>query len=434
MRTLVLLLFSLMLQVQAAAQDDMQLINDVARLQQNLKSPRETERDAAEKQLIELGEPVLDHLELTVEGDSEDYSQRVGRIRATLEKIAVKRVTQPASFKLESGNIKLIDLLTKIKEKTGNRVVLGRNVLRAVAESEIEIVSEAPDVAFDFWEIIELISEQTELQIDPYGGEEGELALSPVYRDPAQKAEVDGVNLTDISGVMRFEVTRIDSSRSFTSPQLNHGSLTIKMHWEPRIAPIAIDVPLNKFKIIDEFDKTYLAEDPQVVLPGMVTQSIPELEFPIRTALFDRQVEQLKTVQGVVRAVLPGRIETFKFKDVTAQAEGTSQTKAGATVTYLGARPNEELWGVRITLQFDDENNALDSHQSWVTNNVVMLVDQDGKRDEPFAQEVYLQSGKAVGIEYFFGENPKGKDLVYRTPAAIVNLDLPFNIEGIPLP
>ena len=242
------------------------------------------------------------------------------------------------------------------------------------------------------------------------------------------------MNLTDISGVMRFEVTRIDSSRSFTSPQLNHGSLTIKMHWEPRIAPIAIDVPLNKFKIIDEFDKTYLAEDPQVVLPGMVTQSIPELEFPIRTALFDRQVEQLKTVQGVVRAVLPGRIETFKFKDVTAQAEGTSQTKAGATVTYLGARPNEELWGVRITLQFDDENNALDSHQSWVTNNVVMLVDQDGKRDEPFAQEVYLQSGKAVGIEYFFGENPKGKDLVYRTPAAIVNLDLPFNIEGIPLP
>ena len=129
MRTLVLLLFSLMLQVQAAAQDDMQLINDVARLQQNLKSPRETERDAAEKQLIELGEPVLDHLELTVEGDSEDYSKRVGRIRATLEKIAVKRVTQPASFKLESGNIKLIDLLTKIKEKTGNRVVLGRNVL-----------------------------------------------------------------------------------------------------------------------------------------------------------------------------------------------------------------------------------------------------------------------------------------------------------------
>ena len=434
MRTLVLLLFSLMLQIEAAAQDDMQLINDVARLQQSLKSPRTTEKDAAEKQLIELGEPVLDHLELSVEGDSEDYSERLGRIRSTLEKIAVKRVTQPASFKLETGNIKLIDLLAKIKEKTGNHVVLGRNVLRSTAESEIQIVSEAPDAAFDFWDIIEVISEQTNLQIDPYGGEAGELALSPAFRDPAQNPVGKGLNLVDMSGIMRFEVTRIDASRSFTSPQLNHGSVTIKMHWEPRIAPIAIDVPLDKFKIVDEFDKTYQAENPEAVLPGMVTQAIPELEFPIRTALFDRQVEQLKTVEGVVRAVLPGRIETFKFKDVTTLPEETSQTKAGATVTYLGTRQNEDLWGVRITLKFDDENNALQSHQSWVTNNVVMLVDKDGKRDEPFAQEVYLQSGKAVGIEYFFGENPNGKDLVYRTPAAIVNLDLPFSIKGIPLP
>ena len=181
-------------------------------------------------------------------------------------------------------------------------------------------------------------------------------------------------------------------------------------------------------------DRTYEPETPEVVLPGMVTQTIPELEFPIRTALFDRQVEELKSVKGVVRAVLPGRIETFKFKDLATQPEGVSQTKAGATVTYLGTNKNEELWGVRISLKFDDENNALESHQSWVTENLVMLVDKDGNQNEPFAQEVYLQSGKAVGIEYFFGENPAGNDLVYRTPAAIVNLELPFNIKGIPLP
>ena len=127
-------------------------------------------------------------------------------------------------------------------------------------------------------------------------------------------------------------------------------------------------------------------------------------------------------------------METFKFKQVTQLPDETKQTKAGATVTYLGTRKNEDLWGVRITLQFDDENNALESHQSWVTNNVVMLVDEDGNQSESFAQEVYLQSGKAVGIEYFFGDNPEGKDLIYRTPAAIVNLNLPFNIKGIRLP
>ena len=434
MRLLILLFFSVMMQLDAVAQDEMQLIDDVARLQQQLKSPRHDERDSAEKELIELGELVLDYLELPEEGDPEDFIKRVGRVRATLEKIAVKRVTQSSSFKLEPGTIKLKDLLTKIKEETGNRVVLGRNVLRKTAESEITIPSDAPDVAFDFWDIIELICEQANLQIDPYGGEEGELALSQAFADPAQAAGAAVLNLSDVSGIMRFNVTRVDATRSFTSPQLNHGSITIKMHWEPRIAPIAIDFPLDKFKIIDEFDKTYQPEDPEVVLPGVVTQAIPELEFPIRTALFDRQVEKLKSVQGVVRAVLPGRVETFKFKQVTQLPDETKQTKAGATVTYLGTRKNEELWGVRITLQFDDENNALESHQSWVTNNVVMLVDEDGNQSEPFAQEVYLQSGKAVGIEYFFGDNPEGKDLIYRTPAAIVNLDLPFNIKGIRLP
>ncbi len=433
MKTLVLLLLStVFFQASAVAQDEMQLIDDIARLQQELKSPQHNKRDLAEKQLIEIGELVLDHLELPTEKDPVDYTQRVHRVRATLEKIAVKRVTQSSNFTLNPGNIKLTDLLLKIKEKTGNEVVLGRNVTQATADTMIPIKSDAPDVSFDFWDIVELISSETNLQIDPYGGEEGQLALSPSYSEATNDAKA--LDLTDVSGVMRFQVTRVDSTRSFNNPQLSHGSVTLKMHWEPRIKPIAIDVPLNKFRITDEFDKTYEPETPEVVLPGMVTQTIPELEFPIRTALFDRQVEELKSVKGVVRAVLPGRIETFKFKDLATQPEGVSQTKAGATVTYLGTNKNEELWGVRISLKFDDENNALESHQSWVTENLVMLIDKDGNQNEPFAQEVYLQSGKAVGIEYFFGENPAGNDLVYRTPAAIVNLELPFNIKGIPLP
>ena len=40
MRLLILLFFSVMMQLDAVAQDEMQLIDDVARLQQQLKSPR----------------------------------------------------------------------------------------------------------------------------------------------------------------------------------------------------------------------------------------------------------------------------------------------------------------------------------------------------------------------------------------------------------
>lgn len=411
------------------AQDEMEMIEDIARLQFQLKSVQIPERDAAEKELIAMGEMVLDHLEETKSDDSSDYKERVLRVRTTLEKVAVAKNTQPSRMKVEAGKISMEDLLKQIKKQTGNDVILGREVLLETSNKEIEFEKTEQ---LEFWNVLSQLMDQTGLQIDPYDGEPGQLALSESIVRPGQES-VKPVVLTDYSGVMRFQITRIDSTKNLLLPNVSSSRFNLLVRWEPRITPIAIDFPFSSVELVDEFDQK-VASEQEGVYSGIVTPGIPQLEFLVSTSLIDRQVEQIKSLKGEVEAVLPGRVETFKFQNVTETEEDTFQIKAGAKVTFGGIIKNEDLWGLRLSLSFDEENNALESHQAWVYNNEIYLVDEDGKKYPPIGSETFQQTNDQVGILYYFGDDPKDMDLHYKTPAAVVKVKIPFVITEIPLP
>ena len=411
------------------AQDEMEMIENIARLQFQLKSVQIPERDAAEKELIEMGEMVLDHLEETESTDSADYKERVLRVRTTLEKIAVAKNTQASSMKVEAGKISMENLLKQIKKQTGNDVVLGREVLLETSNKEIEFKKTEQ---LEFWDVLNQLMDQTGLQIDPYDGGPGQLALSESIVRPGQEP-VEPIVLADYSGVMRFQITRIDSTKNLLRPAMNSSRFNLLVRWEPRITPIAIDFPFSSIELVDEFDQK-VASEQQGVYTGIVTPEIPELEFSVSTSLIDRQVEQIKSLKGEVEAVLPGRVETFKFQDVSEMEEDTFQIKAGAKVTFGGIIKNEDLWGLRLSLSFDEENNALESHQAWVYNNEIFLVDENGEKFAPIGSETFQQTNAQVGILYYFADDPKDMDLHYKTPAAVVKVKIPFVITEIPLP
>ncbi len=411
------------------AQDEMESIEAIARLQFQLKSTQIPERDEAEKELVEIGELVLDHLEATTTADSADYRERVGRVRAILEKIAVAKNTQASSLQINAGSISIENLLKAIKKQTGNDVVLGREVSLEASNQEIEFETAGQ---IEFWAVLNQLMDQANLRIDPYDGEQGQLALAETYSGP-DESKADPAGWTDYSGVMRFQITRVDASKNLLQPNLNSNQFSLLVRWEPRISPIAIDFPFKTIEMIDEFDQKVETET-EGVYSGIVTPDIPELEFSFSTPSIERQVEEIKSLKGVVEAVLPGRVETFKFIDATELDEGTAQMKAGATVTFGGVDKNEDLWGVRIALGFDEENNALESHQGWVYNNEVYFIDKDGKKYPPIGSETYQQTNDSVGILYYFGDDPEGMDLHYRTPAAVVKVKVPFVITAIPLP
>ena len=305
-------------------------------------------------------------------------------------------------------------------------------------DREIEVKFE--DVPF--WEALASVMEQGELVVDAYGGEAGKLIVTPSEAariaaanpdaPPTKKSATETPR--NISGVFELLVTRVNASRNLRNPAQNYCNLDVVIRWEPRINPISIVLPASTIKAIDEFDSAVEITNQEAVMSGTVQREIPELEFSIPIGLQDRQIEEIKSLDAVIDAVLPGRVETFKFKSLGNIEPGASQLKGGATVTFEGIAKNEDLWGVNVGLSFDEEHNALESHQGWVYDNPIHLENEAGEKLEALAFEGVRQTNSEVVIRYYFEKDPKDYSLHYTTPAAIVKVPVKISLKKIPLP
>ena len=102
----------------------------------------------------------------------------------------------------------------------------------------------------------------------------------------------------------------------------------------------------------------------------------------------------------------PGRVETFRFKDLSKLKAGFGQEKAGATLRFGGVKKNEDVYSVRVSLSFDEENNALESHQGWVFQNEAYLENSQGIREDAVSIETLRQDNENVTVQYYFIEDP----------------------------
>lgn len=416
---------------------DMELIERVAFLQRELESPEIPKRDAAEKELIELGVRVLDYLEAADEKTTTQAVERLGRVRQHLEKIAVAAVAK-ASLVNFSGKMSIGKALEKIRNQTGNDVDLPEGAPDLFRDQEIEVeFKDAP-----FWEAVAEVIKQGDLVVDTYGGEAGKLILTPseAARIAAANPNVPKLKKPatqtprNVSGIFDLLVTRVNASRNLRNPAQDYCNIDVLIRWEPRVNPISIVLPASTIKAIDEFDAAIEITNKEAVMSGTVQREIPELEFSIPIGLLDRQIEEIKSLDAVIDAVLPGRIETFKFKNLGNLEPGASQLKGGATVTFEGIAKNEDLWGVNVGLSFDEEHNALESHQGWVYDNPIHLENKDGEKFEALAFEGVRQTNSEVVIRYYFEKDPKTLALHYTTPAAIVKVPVKISLKKIPLP
>jgi len=132
---------------------------------------------------------------------------------------------------------------------------------------------------------------------------------------------------------------------------------------------------------------------------------------------------------------MPGRVETFTFENL-AKAKDVEQKKAGATVVLQDVRKNGDVYDVRMVLRFDKAANALDSHRGWVLSNEVYLLDAKGVKNEPAGYETTRQTPTEVGFAFKFviDGTLDGHKFVYKTPAAIVEKQVKYELSDILLP
>lgn len=408
-----------------APRDPLELSEAVFRLEQQLNAQGIPEREAAEKQLIAWGVPVLDHLSPILDSQPADLQQRLSRIRDELEKQAIVAVTNPSKLQL-SGERSLTEVLDQIERQTGNRVT-AESVTQSRAERKIAWDGQS----LEFWDAIRRLQEEYGLEVDPYGNEKFAIGLKEVPEDASTEPITPVLHN---SGVLRIELERVDSSRLLSRPGFGRTAYGVAIRWEPRLRPISIDIPVASLRFVDQFDQVWKDESNTEIQYGMVQPEYLKLEYSLTQPLVSRKVEELKSLSGVAVAVLPGRVESFQFSGIGAVAPDTKQTKGGATVTYDGMLKLDDLFGARIGLSFSEENNALESHQSWAFQNECYLETADGRRIESIGSETYQQENARLGVMFLFPEYPADAKLVYRTPAAIVKVEIPFELKGIKLP
>ncbi len=134
-------------------------------------------------------------------------------------------------------------------------------------------------------------------------------------------------------------------------------------------------------------------------------------------------------------AIVPGRVETFDFTDVT-KAKNVVQRRAGVAVVLEEVRKNEDVYEVRMRVEFDKAANALESHRSWVFENSASLFTPDGTEISSEGLEETRRETNVAGTSFKFvlEEEPVGYKFVYKTPAAIMKLPVEFELKDIELP
>lgn len=412
---------------------EMELIVKIEELQKQIVSPRIPDRDKAEAELTRLGPLALDHLEID-DSLTSDAKTRLLRVRKHLENIAARAVVEPSTVTI-TDKISIANALTQVKQQTSNDVSFVDGVPDEYSSKEIELNLENTP----FWPAIKTIMKKGSLEVAVYSGEAGQLKLVPRNFQELDNANNAGQAKTSAmpnaqAGIFNVEVTRVVSSRSLDQPNNSHTTLALRIRWEPRIQPISVDLALANLKIIDEFGKPISVLNEEAVVSQMVQPEIPELEFNVPLMLVDRQIEEIKSIEADINAVLPGRVETFKFKNIGDMEVGAEQDKAGVIVSFGGISKNEDLFGVQVNVGFTDAGEATESYHSWIYDNKILLVDQEGNEHPFVGLESSAQTNDRMGILYYFEVDPKNCTMVYKTPAAIVKQPIKVKLEKIPLP
>ncbi len=404
---------------------EMELMVLVEELTRDLNARGISDRDLAERKLAHLGPTALEFLEVPDEATT-DVRDRLLRVRTILEKAAVTAVTQSSTVTLD-GTYALGDLFEELRKQTHNDVDL-------IGEAPIEVIDRELKVNFEetpFWTAMEDIMTRAHLDVATFQGEAGQLRLGPLQHQPGAAAlEVPNGQ----AGVFDLRMTRVDSSRNLVRPAVNHSTFGMVVRWEPRVRPISVSLPLSSIKAIDEFDQEIRVSNPDIVVGGPVQPEIPELEFSIPMELVDRQVEMIKSMTGTIDAVLPGRIETFRFKNIGELEAGTSETRASATVEFGGVRKNDDVYAVTLQVAFDTTRDGMESYQGWVLDNEMYMLDDAGEKQSYIGLENFSRGEGKIGINFFFLDDPSNWTLVYRTPAAVVKVPIKIELKEIPLP
>ncbi|MEX2561483.1 MAG: hypothetical protein WD403_16280 [Pirellulales bacterium] len=411
-------------QVEAPAGED--LAPEVRKLVRQLDAPEKALRDEAEQKLIELGVAALALLPETTDRTPAEVALRLERIRSRLERTQAEAAVNGSTVSLEGTGLSLAEVFEAIEKQTGNKLVDFREQFNQ-EPAPLKLALDVENMLF--WQALDQVLDQANLTIYSYGAEEG---LAVVGRSNSQLPRFGRANY---AGSFRIEATEFSAHRDLRDPNSHTMQLGIEAAWEPRLKPVVIIQPAGAIEAMTDAGEPLPIAGGGTEMEISVSPGATSADLFVNFELPDRGVKRIASLKGKLSAVLPGRIETFRFGNLE-KAKKVERRKAGVTVVLDEARKNNEVWEVRVRVVFDKASGALESHRGWIFNNEAYLEAPNKETIASGSLETTRQTETDVGIAYLFDvpDGLKGYTFVYRTPAAIVTVPIEYELKDLELP
>jgi len=392
--------------------------SDVLEWIDQLDGPTVAERKMAERSLIEAGPTALAFLPDSDTHLSIEASDRLKRVRELLEAAKAEQQTEAITIRLDQVKT-LADALEAISRDSE---------IEFDYDGDQSVPVERVAAPLSFWHAVDFVLDQADLDINFYGGDRDTLLL--VNRSAGRPSRVDSAAYT---GVYRIEPTAVTSRRSLNQPDLSALNLSLEISWEPRLTPIGMSIPITQLrgKLDDEapLKPQQSGDTIEISTGGEIAQS----EFFLPMQLPAGQPERIANLSGVINALLPGKRETF---ELSLGETGAKEKIDSMEVMVESVRKNGPLHEIRIGVELEDAGRSLESHRQWIFENRAFVQRADGSKAEHLGYEVYRQSSTGVGVGYLFdlGDSVADSTFVYESPTAVVQNEVSFLLQDIPLP
>jgi hypothetical protein len=409
--------------VDPAAVDQAPLVRKLLR---ELDAAEKSRRDAAEQGLRQLGPSIMPLLPAADDSLPAEVQLRVRRIRDDFEQAQARSSTEASHITLAAKAMPLAEVLAALSKQSGNKLVDLRPQFGEALRNEPITVqfNKTP-----FWPALDEVLDQSGLALHTIAGEP-DIALA--NRSDTQLPSLGRVSY---AGAFRIEATRLTGLRDLRNPSLDSLTLQLEVAWEPRLKPIALFLPSDRIQAVDERGQRLPLAGGEQELEANTNQGACAATLPIDFVLPPRTVTRLARLSGSLRAMVPGRVEDFRFTGL-AGAKRAQQRHAGVTVTLDSAHKNNTILEISIRVKFEKPGQALESHRTWIFNNEAWLESPNGDKLAFAGMETTQQTESEVGVAYLFAppDDLSRCAFVYRTPSSIANITLPFELKDLKLP
>ncbi|XZE35499.1 hypothetical protein SH501x_000998 [Pirellulaceae bacterium SH501] len=395
---------------------------DVVSLVQRLDSNRTSEREDAERELVEMGPEVLEKLPPVRDTDSSEMLLRLERIRSTLESKDQASLLLPTRIEL-TGTMTGAEALRKIASSSGNAIPLEDT-------QGLDLTIDARFSKTTFWEAFDEVLDQLNLTVMPGDGESIRLI-------PQSESAPLRIQSAAYSGPFRLEPIQVTKSSNLSSPDRSTLTIDFLFAWEPRLDPSLITFPAQKLQLLCDNGEILRMRSSQDLsfIPVGGSQLQISLEFPMPS----KQAKKIDRLQGVFQAAVPGRMAGVSFSDLTNK-RNAKLINGALSVTLEQARKNRDVYELLVAVQHrgaaSSGNDSDVSSQAWSTLQDVYILDGKDQKIENVGWSTTRMTEKEMGMSFLF-ELEKGLEgckFVFRAPGSLHVQEVDFALVDIPLP